>query len=947
MKIKRSDTIDYDALPLELVNLLETMILRTRRIIIFRGSLATIAVAIATTLIMMAIDCTTVIESNTLRWSLTGIGFATIIVAAYKTIYSPLQIEITLTDIARLIEINNPQLEERISSAIELVSEKDGYVNADSKLLISDLVRKARVDINSITPQNELTLKTATPQIIITALMFPIIIAIFSVWPYQATLTFARTLFPSSNLGNIYAENLVVTPGDIEIKSGDSLHITTTTEDLDTERIEFRRIADDGSELIERMMLISTTETSKEFSLEIPSVERSFKYRIMANRALTKYFNVSVFQMPEIKTLSITTISPEYSQIAPYQQKNNEYVKALYGSYLIFTAEFTKPVIADLYVHKRHIGSPQEKASFVNKKEWRVLLTKDFGSALQTWKIMLTDEDGNVSEESEFPIAVTKDTVPSINIMKPTKKVLTLNPSDTFKIEYYAYDDFSITSPTLVVKDKTKVIYLEKLKHPILHKQNIWQGSLDFDLTNIKLNGQKKLFVSIMFKDNFPIKLGPVHKVMSQVIQINIDSQALSLSQQTIKVQQLKIKEVLLGILTTLKPVNVLIHKTVHLPKKDKTPEYIQALFSGSRNELLEVSTKLASLSKQLLPTEFKTIARDIEYVRKDHISSSLQGMELMLLSDPTDYPLYLSEIAKEISAGIKGLKTLLFQIDTLATKIHELAELKLIAKRQIALAKSAQIIESKQQLNSWKSKQNKIIKRLADLLKKNAVERKKDIINDLDTLNRLIALGKSIKDKILNGQEKEVSVRKSAKSLIIDSVTLATKVEYIHQVSEKTKMVKVAAIRLNKRLSLNSLVLLTNALNSMRELINKKAKTLNFDQTNMGTEGMSESLKKAIKARMASNKQQANKLARETVKSIQDITKQLSGGIGLTVAMPQQSSGNANANLEVELGESTAGWARVSGQLGSKVIKSKQDTIPLEYKDLVNKYFEELKKLK
>lgn len=945
MRIKRTDKIDYNSLPLEIVSLLESMIVRTRQIIILRGLLATFAVAIIVTLLMMAIDSSTVIESNYLRWTLTSIVLLVVMISAIKTIFLPLRKEITLIDIARLIEINNPQLEERISSAIQLVSEKNNSLNCDSEILISDLIRKARVDINTIVPKNELTLKSVTPHIIISAIIVPLLIIIFSLWPYEATLTFMRTLLPSSNLGNIYAEDLVVTPGDVELKSGESLFISIITKDTTTERVEFRRIASDGSELVERMRLINESEKSKEFGLEIPMVDKSFSYRIMAKKALTKYYRVKVYQLPEIKSVTIRTIPPKYTGIEPYIQQNTEYLNALYGSELVFDFEFTKPVLANLSIHKHYIGLTTDKTTFVTKKQWKVLLTKELGYPLETWKIVLTDTDGNSNDGKEFPLAVSVDTPPTINISFPLKHQLTLNSSDSFTIKYYAYDDFSILDPVMVITDNGNEIYREKLEPPVLRKKNIWQGSVELNLNRLNLNHTKQLSVTIFVRDNFPKEFGGQHRTSSEAIVVNIDNNALSLAQQTINGQQKKIKEMLSNTIVKLLPISVLLQNSAHMEKKDITPEYIQKNFSKKRDDLVEVATTLASLSKQLFTTEFKTIARDIEYVRKDTLSSATHGMELMLLSDPIDYPLYLREVGKEVDSTIAGLRKILHAVDRLAEKVKELAELESIANQQSALAKSTNAIDSKKQLNLWKAKQNKVIKRLATLLRNNEKERKKDMINDLDTLNSLISIAKSLKARLDSGTGNDLDLKKEAKNLIIESVTLATKIEYVHQPSQITKMVKLAAIRLNKKLSSQSVSLLEDALNSLRNLINKKAKRLNFDQTNMCKTGMSDALKKAIKTRMASNKRQANNLARDTVKSLDSFKKVLTGGIGLNVGLPQNCVGNADAFLDVQFGKSSTDWTKIKGQLNTRFIKADGDSVPKEYKKLVDKYFEELNK--
>ncbi len=111
-----------DQLPPPILDKLRSMIRRVRRLLFLRGLFATLAVALASLLAIMAVDATVTLFSSTSRWILSLAGLAATLAAAWWFLLRPLSRRYTLEKMARILEVRHPELQERISTAVELLA---------------------------------------------------------------------------------------------------------------------------------------------------------------------------------------------------------------------------------------------------------------------------------------------------------------------------------------------------------------------------------------------------------------------------------------------------------------------------------------------------------------------------------------------------------------------------------------------------------------------------------------------------------------------------------------------------------------------------------------------------------------------------------------------------------------------------------------------------------
>ena len=133
-------------LPQPIADKLQELILRIRRIVLLRGALIVAATAMGLILALMALDASIVLLPPSLQAALSACALLATAAVAWWVLYRPLSKRHTLTAIARVLEIRHPELEERISSAIDLAGSSDPTVVKGSELRIAELVKAAEAD---------------------------------------------------------------------------------------------------------------------------------------------------------------------------------------------------------------------------------------------------------------------------------------------------------------------------------------------------------------------------------------------------------------------------------------------------------------------------------------------------------------------------------------------------------------------------------------------------------------------------------------------------------------------------------------------------------------------------------------------------------------------------------------------------------------------------------
>jgi hypothetical protein len=110
------------SLPGPIIMALNQLIRRARNLIIIRGVCASCAAGLGAFLVVMLFDAVLTLLVAWPRWVLSLSAYACWAGTTYWYLVRPLARSFSLTGIARLIENHHPELQERLSSVVELLA---------------------------------------------------------------------------------------------------------------------------------------------------------------------------------------------------------------------------------------------------------------------------------------------------------------------------------------------------------------------------------------------------------------------------------------------------------------------------------------------------------------------------------------------------------------------------------------------------------------------------------------------------------------------------------------------------------------------------------------------------------------------------------------------------------------------------------------------------------
>ncbi len=519
-------------LPPELLERLNAMIRRIRMLQLARGLLATGGVALASILVVMGVDAALVIYSDTVRLCLSLAALALTLLTAYIALWRPLADRITPVRIARVVETRHPELQERISSALELLGAGGGAAAEGSGQLLEILASDAAADITGVSAKSEFRGTTLRPVVISASIVFAVLAVVFAVWPRQSALLFARAVAPGAPLGNLASRGFVVTPGDIVLVEGEGILFTLTAPGESGSRAELcieRKGEPLSVERLQRRFGLDDSEAV--FELEMPAVRDSFRYRIRFGNALTRYYSVTTVPPPAHGPFDMLLTYPEYTGLGTTQFTAAAEVRlvAPVGTRAGVRTTLNRKMDAALHIGGRTFSPverlPADEVTF----DW--LFEKANGAS--RWGLVLRDARGFTNAPSWALYEPVPDFAPHVQLTYPTGNAYTLPTFGLLKLVYALSDDHGLSQTRLaILPDNDRTPWYIDLD-PATVEDGSWNVAHDLSLSDFQLNGARKLRIWLEVSDNLPVHLDGPNVSKSRVVAVNLDDgQKRSLADQ-------------------------------------------------------------------------------------------------------------------------------------------------------------------------------------------------------------------------------------------------------------------------------------------------------------------------------------------------------------------------------------------------------------------------------
>ena len=722
MKAQEKKRMDAVQLPPELTGHLRKMIRRVRRIILLRGLLVTVSVLVISALAIMAVDAAVLIYSSSVRWTLSAVGLAATLATAWNSLVRPLTRRLTLFRMARVLETRHPELQERISSAIELLSMGGAAASRGSGQLIELLVRDAKSDVKGVQLRREFTGRSLKPAFLATLVAGGMLALLFAVWPRQAGLLFMRAVAPYADFASLQGSGLIVEPGDAVRLQGEELFIRLRVKKGDGARAEVRRVIGEGREAAERMRRTSAPGATEEiYELSFPSVTETFRYRLRYGNGLTRYYEVVVLPPPATTRLAITCHFPEYTkQPSRTLSDNDRSIVGIAGTRVEMDADFNREADAMLQLGGRRLPGLAKKTPGAT---WHFVLATNM---TDRWSLLLHDSHGFTGCVEEASLKVVPDRAPAILMLSPHMEQLTLPPYGQVTFEWAISEDFGITRSDFCIAYNKGTVAFANATALAMQKQGpeAWIVTRDLDLARMQMDGVRQFRVFLRVADTLPPELGGPQRVQSRVVQITIDASAKRIEDQLRDEQKKYLQGLLKAAAARLTQGAGLVEpvqaQTSVNPLK---PEVLQALVSAQERAVtaMELVQKAAEACER---SYFATLAPIIKEAATQAIDPARAAVAEILFAEAAQRPAKSGVAVKSLRDAAAKVLALVAAIDDLDRKLAAIAKTAELAQREKALAEQAGDKKMTQaELDAWKKEQEKIKQEFAAQAQKNAAE--------------------------------------------------------------------------------------------------------------------------------------------------------------------------------------------------------------------------------
>lgn len=683
-------------LPQAIVDTLREVIRRRRTLILVRGLLVAVAVAVVALLAVMAIDAAVTIFSPFTRWLLTGAILVATAAAIVRFVVLPIIRSPGLVRMARVVETHHPELAERISSAIELLTSSDSRELLGSEELIAQLTIEATEQVGVIKPRREVTLQPARPALAAVLTAVAVLALLWGIWPGHTSRLFVRAVAPFARVGNLGARHLEVSPGDAVLAIGDSLRIDAVVRNGGARSATLLREAD-GTKTELEMTRLPDESVGASFTLTLPSGDQSFQYQVLTSGdALSPSYRVTVMPRPAAVRYDVRYEYPEYLQREPVTKKDvAPDLEAPVGTTLVLTAVTNKPLAeAGLLVNGRTLSAAKLGAGDDGPTAtWRIAMRPGMTGK---WWLKMTDRYGLASEVEKHSIKVVPDAAPkNFTLMEPAATELTLRPTDSVPFVYTVEEDHGFSAAVLLVRVGSGEGAPIAIPLPERDENGRWSGRGMLDLGQVSVGRAQRVRVQVRVSDTRPPSLkGPQHTA-SKTVTITLDQDAPSYIDQYVDSKKALVEKSLreaLKALTAAKKQSAVLVGPEFMVQMGITNHAINVV-NGQTTRAGQILHRVGE--KEALP-DFVEVAAGSIYVAEILVAPAQKAMRMIRLTDNLAKQKDHARRADEfIAKAIKAVNELLDLLGSEAERARRRRELRAealrLAQEQASILRDAQ----------------------------------------------------------------------------------------------------------------------------------------------------------------------------------------------------------------------------------------------------------------
>ncbi|MBC8127359.1 MAG: hypothetical protein H8M99_09495, partial [Gloeobacteraceae cyanobacterium ES-bin-144] len=658
---------------------------RIRNVQRMRAAMVIGTIVLGGLIVMMLVDYLFAPLSVGLRWGMFVTWGLGVFIAVWFG-FAPIRKPISFLQVARWLEGRHPELQERLSTVLELSHGVKGV----SPELLEALGRAAAADAVQVNAEVEVkTARTSHRWTRPAIALLTVIAIVFVIWPGETSRLFVRAVAPFSTMGNSASGTFIAKPGNIEVLDGDVVQIEVEYGGKQ-KTLGLSMELEDGQKISQEM-----TKAGEVFRYVMDPAKSGFSYQVRAGRAESDCYKVTVWPVPVIADPHTTMNFPEYTGLLKKESSLVSELAGVSGTQVVLTGKTNTAVeSAWLEIGGKHISDAEMESSATGGR-LRFYWTLAAGSSGEA-VVFLKHRLGRQIEALKFSVSVLEDHAPEVVLLSPLENDLKLRSSEVLKLAYEVTEDFAVAKMAvevdangkeMVMLDQMLPLRLAESKSPVFH------GAAAIVMGELKSRFPKfdQLRVRVRAEDAKPVALGGPGIGFSQWINLRFDENAESLARQELRGQHDGAMQSIEEAIRDIRGAKEKMDAQREEIKKDELSDSARKALKESAESLATAETKLEELAKQMTESVHASKADNVQKASED-VAKAREEMENLPLQDSAKQREEKLDLAKnEADSAIKQLENAQKAMARDQEKIDELAQIQDLAQQQQELARQAE----------------------------------------------------------------------------------------------------------------------------------------------------------------------------------------------------------------------------------------------------------------
>ncbi len=684
-------------LPQPIIDRLREVIARVRRLQWIKGSLLTLAAAVGAVLGVMAVDAAFSLEALPVRIALSSAALLFTAWVAWTWWVHPLSRKISLIAVARWVETRHPELQERISTAVELLGAGHDLQDQGSRELLQAVVQDAVADVGRMDPAQDLSNRRTRPAKWLAGSAVAALLALCAIWPGQIPRLLARAVAPMADVGNAWADRLRVITQSQVVAIGDPLSIEVALSGKQ-ERVELHLTGPDGQPVVEMLQpdgSVAVQPGESGYTLRLPAVEQGFTAKVLAGKAVSAAFTITAVPRPASGDWTVTYDYPDYTGLQDeVKAKASGEIYALTGTKVTVQTLLNRPV-AKASVRIGEADVPEVKLSqdpAAPAVEWSTVLTPGLEAL---WSLQLEDGDGIANRPVDLPVRSFADLPPVITLETPTEDRLELRPTEKVALTYSVKEDIGLSAVQIRIRPLDKPEYLlppQALPDKLADSVDTWQGTAVLDLAKVLVPDGQEIRVCLMAADRVPPELQGPQRAYSREIVIRLNRWSRPQVEKNFEAQHEELRRKMDEVKRELQHAKGRLNdKPDRLKQDDKLSENTLKDIEASAGHMQEAESLLKELTERMKETAYARQTPALEEIAQQMVQPAQADARDIPLTDQKEARAALAKNARDLlENALKKIEQEQQQMEQDRKAVQQLAKLSDIAEQQQRLAEEA-----------------------------------------------------------------------------------------------------------------------------------------------------------------------------------------------------------------------------------------------------------------